>query len=72
MDESSRLFTAAKDGMWGWLSTGDLSLYWVKIHGLYCLANSLFFHEKSIPSPGENVSGILPLPPNFAHFYKSW
>ena len=27
VDESSRLFTAVKDGMRGPLSTGDLSLY---------------------------------------------
>ena len=37
-------------------------------HSLHCLANSFFFHVKSISSPGENVSGILPLPPNLPFF----
>ena len=70
VDESSRPFTTAKDGMWGPLPTGDLFLHWAKIHSLYCLANSFFFHDKSISSPGEKVSGILPLPPNLPTFYK--
>ena len=61
VDESGRLFTAAKDGMKGPLSVEDLSLYRAKVHILYYLANSFFFHDKFISSPGENVSGILPL-----------
>ena len=72
VDESSRLFTAAKDGMWGSFSTGDLSWYRAKVHSLYCLANSFFFHDKSISSPGENVSGILPLPLNLPIFISPW
>ena len=40
-------------------------------HILYCLANS-FFYDKFISSPGENVPGILPLPPNLPIFISSW
>ena len=59
---------------WVWcsLSRGDLSLYRAKIHSLYCLANSFFFHDKSISSPDENVSGILPLPLNLPIFISFW
>ena len=58
VNESSRLFAAAKDGMWGPFSIGDLSWYRAKVHSLYCLANAFFFLDRSISSPGENVSGI--------------
>ena len=58
--------------MQGPLSGGGLSLYWAEIHSLYHLANSFCFHDKSISSPGENVSGILPLPPNSPIFISSW
>ena len=40
-------------------------------HILYCLANS-FFYDKFISWPGENVPGILPLPPNLPIFISSW
>ena len=72
MDESSSLFTATKDGMWGPLSTGDLSLYRAKIHFLYCLANSFFYHDKSIWPLSESISDILPLTPNFPIFISFW
>ena len=71
VDESSRLFTAAKDVIWNPLSMGHLSLYRAKVHSLYCLANSFFFHDKSISSPGENVSGIQPFLPNLPIFISS-
>ena len=72
VDESITLVTAAKDGMWGPLSTGDLFLYWAKVHSLYCLANSFFFIDKSVSSSGENISCILPLSPNLPIFINSW
>ena len=49
----------------------DLSLYRAKVHSLYCLANSLFFYDKSVLSPGENVSGILSLPLSLSIFISS-
>ena len=49
-----------------------LTLYRAKVHSLYCLANSFFFHDKSISSPGETFSGILPLKPNSPIFISSW
>ena len=54
------------------MSTGDLSLYRAKVHSLYCLRNSFLFHDKSISSPGKDISGILPLPPNLPIFMSSW
>ena len=48
VDESSRLFTAVKDGMRGPLSTGDLSLYRAKIYSLHCLANVFFFQDPNL------------------------
>ena len=53
------------------MSTRDLSLYRAKVHSLYCLRNSFLFHDKSISSPGKDISGILPLPPNLPIFMSS-
>ena len=36
---------------------------------LDCLSNSFFFHDKSIWSSGENISGILSLPSNLPILY---
>ena len=71
VDESSRFFTAANNGMWSPFSTGDLSLYRAKVHSLSCLANSFFFHDISFSSLGESVPGIFPLQPNLPIFTSS-
>ena len=72
VDESIDRKDAAKDGAWGQLSTGDLSLYWTKVHSLYCLANSFFFTTNLFNHLVKNVPGILPLPRNLRIFISSW